>query len=181
MRRHLGFAAALAAALWVSLGAAGARAQWITVAPPDGGFSVLMPGQAQFQLKTQPRLTTRIWIVSNDALLVVTGVTDYSGGVRNVNGELNADMNNFVKAVSGTVHSHRRLTFAKAPDGPLPALDFTFVSPKGSGESLLVVSGDRAYQVVVRSAPGHDGRAEIARVLKSFRITARKWHAPAAK
>jgi hypothetical protein len=38
------------------------------------------------------------------------------------------------------------VTFSKAPDGPLAAVDFTFTDAAGPGRSLVVVSGDRAYQ-----------------------------------
>jgi hypothetical protein len=40
-----------------------------------------------------------------------------------------------------------------------------------------VVSGDRAYQVVVRAENGYDGKADMARVINSLRITqpARHW------
>ena len=49
--------------------------------------------------------------------------------------------------------------------------------PSGNGELLIVVSGDRTYQVVVRSPFGHDDKAGMARVLNSFRISqpSRHW------
>jgi hypothetical protein len=62
----------------------------------------------------------------------------------------------------GTLKAQTRVTFSNAPDGLLPAVDFTFTDAAGPGRSLVVVSGDRAYQVVVRAENGYDGTADMA-------------------
>ena len=110
-------------------------------------------------------------------MFVLIGVTDYDAHI-NTELELELDVKNFITADQGSaLKSQKRLTFSKAPDGPLPAAEFTFTDRAGNGESLIVVSGDRTYQVVVRSPFGHDDKAGMARVLNSFRISqpSRHW------
>jgi hypothetical protein len=176
MRKHVWFAIVLAAALLILLPAAEASAQWVTVAPPDGGFSAVLPGQPEIKHTTKPKVDTRIWIVRTGKLLGLVGVTDYDAHI-DAERELELDVKNFLTSDGGTLKAQKRLTFTKAPDGPLPAVDFTFTDAAGPGESLVVVSGDRAYQVVVRAENGYDGRADTARIISSFRITqpSRHW------
>jgi hypothetical protein len=167
---------ALSAALSVLFPTVKARAQWVTVAPPEGGFSAAFPAQAEFrQLPPKPKVDTRVWLENNGELLAIVGVTDYDAHI-DAELELELDVKNFVTSDKGTLKSQKRLTFSKTPDGPLQAVYFTFSDAAGSGESLVVVSGDRAYQVVARAANGYDGGADMARVIDSFRITVPSRH-----
>jgi hypothetical protein len=169
MNRQVWFAVALAAALAVIFPAAGA-AQWVTVTPPEAGFSADFPATPESSSdSSKPRVHTRFWL-NKSGLFVLIGVTDYDAHI-NTELELELDVKNFITADQGsTLKSQKRLTFSKAPDGPLPAAEFTFTDKAGNGESLIVVSGDRTYQVVVRSPFGHDDKAGMARVLNSFRV-----------
>ena len=171
------FMIALSAVLSVLFPADKARAQWVTVAPPEGGFSAVLPAQAEFRhLPPKPKVDTRVWLEDNGQLLSLIGVTDYDAHI-DTERELELDVKNFLTSDKSTLKSQKRLSFSKAPDGPLQAVHFTFTDAAGTGESLVVVSGDRAYQVVVRAENGYDGRADMARVIKSFRITvpSRRW------
>jgi hypothetical protein len=170
MRKHGWFAIALSAGLAVLLPATEASAQWATVAPADGGFSAVLPGRAEFRrLPAKPKVDTRVWLVHDAKLFSLIGVTDYDAHI-DTERELELDVKNFLTSDGGTLKSQKRLTFSKAPDGPLPAVSFTFTDAAGPGESLVVVSGDRTYQVVVRAENGYDGRADTARIINSFRI-----------
>jgi hypothetical protein len=140
MRTHVWFAIALASALSVLLPAAEASAQWVTVAPSDGGFSVVLPGQPEIKHPTKPKVDVRIWIVRTGKLLDLVGVTDYDAHI-DAERERELDVKNFLTSDGGTLKSQKRLTFTKASDGPLPAVDFTFTDAAGPGESLVVVSG----------------------------------------
>ena len=175
MRKHIWFGLALAAA--VLLPTVQASAQWTTVAPADAGFSVVFPGPAEFKrLPPKPKVDTRVWVNNKSKLFVIVGVTDYDARI-NAERELELDVKNFVASDGGSLKSQKPLTFSNAPDGPLPAVYFTFTDAAGSGESLVIVSGDRAYQVVVRAENGYDGKADTARIINSFRITqpSRHW------
>jgi hypothetical protein len=166
----------LSAVLSVLFPAVKAQAQWVTVAPPEGGFSAVLPAPAEFKsLPPQPKVETRVWFEHDSKLFGLIGVSDYDAHI-DPERELELDVKNFLTSDGGTLISQKRLTFKKAPDGPLPAVDFTFSDAAGPGESLVVVSGDRAYQVVVRAENGYDGRADMARIIKSFRITVPSRH-----
>ncbi len=109
-------------------------------------------------------------------MLSLIGVTDYDAHIDSER-ELELDVKNLLASDTGTLKSQKRVTFSRAPDGPLPAVTFSFTDAAGVGESLVVVSGDRARQVVVRAHNGYDGSADAARVINSFRITqpSRHW------
>jgi hypothetical protein len=114
--------------------------------------------------------------VHDAKLFSLIGVTDYDAHM-DTERELQLDVKNFLASDGSTLKSQKRLTFSMAPDGPLPAVSFTFTDAAGPGESLVVVSGDRTYQVVVRAENGYDRRADTARIINSFRITqpSRHW------
>jgi hypothetical protein len=177
MRKRVWFGIVLSVASPVLLPAAEASAQWVTLAPPDGGFSAELPARAEFRrLPAKPKVHTRVWLVHDAKLFSLIGVTDYDAHIDSER-ELELDVKNFLTSDGGTLKSQQRLTFTKAPDGPLPAVSFTFTDAAGPGESLVVVGGDRAYQVVVRAENGYDGRADMARIINSFQITqpSRHW------
>ena len=169
-------AVALAAALAVLFPAASASAQWVTVSPPEAGFSADFPATPESSSdSSKPRVHTPFWL--NNGLFVLIGVTDYDAHI-NTELELELDVKNFITADRGsTLKSQKRLTFGKAPDGPLPAAEFTFTDKAGNGEPLIVVSGDSTYQVAVQSPFGHDDKGGMARVLNFFRISqpSRHW------
>jgi len=177
LHKHVWFGIVLAAALSVLYPAAAARAQWVTVAPPESGFSALLPGAPEYRhLPAKPKVDTRVWLVHDAKRFFLIGVTNYDAHI-DADLELELDVKNFLTSDKGTLKAQTRVTFSKAPDGPLPAVDFTFTDAAGPGRSLVVVSGDRAYQVVVRAENGYDGTADMARVINSFRITrpSRHW------
>ncbi len=177
MHKHVWLGIALSAAASVLLAATEASAQWVTVAPADGGFSAVLPGPAEFKrLPAKPKVDTRVWLVHDAKRFSLIGVTDYDAHI-DAERELELDVKNFLASDKGTLKAQTRVTFSRAPDGPLPAVDFTFTDAAGPGRSLVVVSGDRAYQVVVRAENGYDGSADMARVINSFRITqpSRHW------
>jgi hypothetical protein len=177
LRKHVWFGIVLAAAASVPYPAAAVSAQWVTVAPQESGFSALFPATPEFRhITSKPKVDTKIWINDNGKVLSLIGVTDYDAHIDSER-ELELDVKNFLTSDGGTLKSQKRMTFSKAPDGPLPAVEFTFTDAAGAGESLVVVSGDRTYQLVVRAHNGYDGSVDTARVINSFRITqpSRHW------
>jgi hypothetical protein len=170
MRRHFVLATALAAALSTLVVATAAQAEWATIAPPDSGFSAVFPDAPQMKTAKAEGADTRIWLTRTTDLLCLTGATDYAGHI-DAERELELDMKNFLTQVKGIALSQKRSLYHKAPDGPLPSLDFTFTTDWGTGEALVVVSGDRAFQIVAIARKGYDGKADIARIVKSFTIT----------
>lgn len=171
MKQYRALAFALSLALSAALAARPAQAAWTRVSPPEGGFSVSFPAPAEKQVVKKEHTVTQIWLVRTDGLTALAGVTDYDVHI-DTERELTLDMQNFLKAMEGTVGSQKRGKFTRTPAGALPSLDFTFVTSEWTGESIIVVDGDRAYQLVVMGRKGQDRRADIAHVLNSYKITA---------
>jgi hypothetical protein len=163
--------AGLAVVAGVSLAGSAAHAEMRTFAPSDAGFSVLFPGTPQMERRQEPQADTWLWSARREKFLCVVGLTDYAGHIEEPQAELDLDMNNFLKKTQGSLQTQKDLSFVDAPDGPLPARDFTFSTPTTDGESLIIISGDRAYQLVVVFAKGEDGAGDAARILQSFKIT----------
>src|SRR5262249_31481042 len=137
------FAVALAA--FALLFACSAQAAWVKVEPADAGFSVFFPATPTSATEQKPRVVTRIWNARAGKLICLIGVSDYDAHVE-AERELELDMQNFLKQTQATATSQERVTFRDAPDGPLPALKFSFSKSGYTGQSLVVVAGDRSYQ-----------------------------------
>jgi hypothetical protein len=151
-----------------------ANAEWIKVEPPDAGFSIFLPATPKLETKEDPsRTRSRIWVARAGTMLCLMGETDYYAPFDKEK-ELDLDMKNFLKAIDGTATAHETVSFRDAPDGPLPALRFSFTKPGWTGRSLVVLAGDRVYQAVAMSSAGADAK-DLARCL-AFKVTAKSPH-----
>ena len=159
------------------LGTSAAQTAWVKLEPADAGFSVFFPVTPTFNTDDKPGSVTRVWTARAGKLVCRIVVVDYKGRVA-ADEELEADMTNFLKAVEGTATSKQKLSFGDAPDGPLPALRFSFTMAGWTGQSLVVVAGDRTYQAVGIAEAGSDTK-DLARCV-AFKVTAkpRHWQAP---
>jgi hypothetical protein len=176
MQRKLRLAVVLTSlsALW---GSNSAQADWLKLEPADAGFSVSFPAKPTAETKEKPTSVTRLWTVRAGHLVCIFGVTDYKGHI-DAERELDGDMTNFLKSIEGTATSQQKLSFRDAPDGPLPALQFSFTRPGWTGRSLIVVSGDRSYQAAAFAEVGSDAK-DLTRCI-AFKVTVKSphWQAP---
>jgi len=155
-----------------------ANAEWVKLEPPDAGFSVFLPATPKLETKEEPSRThSRIWIARVGSILCLMGTTDYYAPF-DKEVELDLDMKNFLKAIDGTATAQEKVSFRDAPDGPLPALRFSFSKTSWTGRSLVVLAGDRVYQAVGMSSAASDAK-DLARCV-AFKITAKSphWQAP---
>jgi hypothetical protein len=107
LHKHVWFGIVLAAALSVLYPATEASAQWVTVAPADGGFSAVLPGRAEFKrLPAKPKVDTRVWLVHDAKRFFPIGVTDYDAHI-DAERELELDVKNFL-ASDGARSKRRR-------------------------------------------------------------------------
>ncbi len=169
MRGILRFAI-VTSALSVLLASNAARAEWVKVEPPDGGFSMFFPGTPTAKTSKKPESVTHIWSARVGKIVCSIGVTDYNGRL-DAEQELQLDMENFLKQIQATATSQQKLSFRDAPDGPLPALRFSFTRSGWTGQSLVVVAGDRSYQVAALAETGSDTK-DLARCI-AFKVTAK--------
>ncbi len=172
MRWNLQFAAGLVAVSALCASAA-ARAEWVKLEPPEGGFSVFFPGTPTAKTNEKPESVTHLWSVRAGKIVCSIGVTDYNGRL-DAEQELRLDMENFLKQIQATATSQKKLSFSDAPDGPLPALQFSFTRTGWTGQSLVVVTGDRSYQVAALAEAGSDTK-DLPRCL-ALKVTANSRH-----
>lgn len=163
--------------LWALFGSNSAKAAWVKVEPADAGFSVFFPATPTMTKNEKPGAVGRTWVARAGNILCVIGVTDYSAHI-DAEEELDLDMKNFLKAIEGTATAKQKMSFRDAPDGPLPALQFSFSKTGWTGRSLVVVAGDSSYMAAALGSAGFDPK-DVARCL-AFKVTAksRHWQAP---
>lgn len=159
--------------LWALFGSNSAKAAWVKVEPADGGFSVFLPATPTMTTKDNSGAVSRTWVARAGNISCVMAVTDYSERL-NADTELELDMTNFLKGIEGTATAKQKLSFRDAPDGPLPALRFSFSRTGMTGQSLIVVAGDRGYMAAALGSAGSDPK-DIARCV-AFKITAKSRH-----
>ena len=154
-----------------------AQADWVKLEAADAGFSVSFPGTPTLQTTEKPASVTRLWSARVGKILCLIAVTDYNAHI-DAEKELTLDMANLLKEIKGTATSQQKSNFRDAPDGPLPALQFSFTMAGWTGQSLVVVAGDRAYQATAVAAVGSDTK-DLPRCL-ALKVTAksRHWQAP---
>jgi hypothetical protein len=150
---------------------ASAGAELITFAPPEGGFSVLLPAEPRMERTQDASSDMRLWKLTGSPFGFIIAVGDYTAHLQ-ADPVLDYYMAKFLEGAGGTSKSQEHMQFAGAPDGPLPALDFTFAMKTVEGESLVVVSGDRTYQIAIMYPRDYDAGEYVQRILKSFKITA---------
>lgn len=127
-----------AVAVATLLGASDALAQ-ATVAPADGGFSAVFPVPPEEKpIQSADGIgpvTGVVWVVRADDVAYVVDYADYAHDV-DVDGELDADAQNFAQQLAATVTSSARRQVTRAGAGPLPGLDFSVEGTKVSGAGI---------------------------------------------
>jgi len=89
-----------------------------------------------------------------------------------IEGELAADRDNFVKGVGATVTSSKRTTAARGKGPDLPALLFDASMPTYDWRSLVVIDGQAVYEVA-GGVPKGGETADLDRCVKNFALTPR--------
>jgi hypothetical protein len=162
------------ALILVTAGIAAAQsANWFKFVAPDGSFSVSLPitPKAVTQTKDNPvgQIITNIWLANVDSGLYAVGVTDYPVDV-NTQKELDADRDNFLKAVDAKLVSESDFIFASNGTG-YPSKEFTGVSTDGAytyKSRIFVVSSRRVYQIVAREETATLNIERVNNFLLSF-------------
>ena len=176
--------AVLLAGLALSIGAAAAAAPsaWTHYSSDEFGFAALFPATPKVETENKPvQVNDQNYVITlhtvlakgaNGALcLVVQSIYNWP---IDVEGELIADRDNFVKGVNATVTSSKR-TEARRGKGPaLPALLFDATTPSYDWRSLIAVDGQTIYEVAGGVPKSGGDAADLDRCVKNFALTARK-------
>lgn len=165
------FSLLLAAALATAL-PAGSQVPFTS---SEGGYSIVFPVQPKDQPSTGYRSKTALHIAVDDKALFIAGDTIYEDEM-NVEQELKADVDNFIKAISGAkLTAQKRGEFLAASGDMLPAIEYSMDADRMTGNGVVVVTGSHTVCLFFAAAlKPADRRAAIDRFLASAKIEKRK-------
>jgi len=144
---------------------------WIRFESRVGQFTVLVPQMPSQKLEIQQSnagpSTTHLFTAQLKETVFVVGWVDYDKKFKVVaQNELNANRDNFIKQIKGTLVSSKDTTF----DGH-QSLEFTAETGNTIYRSRVLIVGRRPYQVTTGTTKGIDDSANITRFFESFKIT----------
>ena len=169
MKRYAAVLLILLAAICVA-GFQGAG-EWIKFESPQGLFSVLMPVQPTEQKGTTESpygpYTTNLYLSKGKGEMYMAGWVDYDPKYTfEVQKELEANRDNFAKAIKGTVGSTTPITFKGNP-----GIEFDGTTPDYAFRSRVYIVGKRPYMLVAAFPAGGEGAPNINKFLSSFELT----------
>jgi len=164
----------LAAAALLSLAFQTTPDGWLKLTSDEGRFSILMPGpdapKDMAQTKTDPKMgtyTVHLFARKADKGFFMAGWVDYAPTVNlDVQGEINANRDNFLKGVKARLTSERAVKL----DGLHPGIEFTAESDQASFKSRVYIVGKRPYQLIAVTFKGFDDAANVNAFFSSFQL-----------
>jgi hypothetical protein len=169
-RRALPLLGALFAALAVaSLGAA-ALADIVTFAPAGEHLSVQLPANPDRKDTESEGTKIREWTATDNGFFYLVQHGVHPGAVF-APSQMQADLNDFVTSTKCTVSTQQNAT-VPGPDGPLPALRFSFKMPSGApGEGLWTIMGDEAFGALILDQSKAGRQQQMDAFIVSLRVT----------
>jgi hypothetical protein len=144
------------------------------LAPTDGGFAVMVPGQAEEQTYNKDQVfTSKIYTVivkdgATGRAIYLAGVGDYVSTIKfDPAAELNQNRDNFIKGLPGMklVESHNTTL-----DGRL-GIEFTGESERATVSCRFYLKGNRVFQLAAMVFKGYDEKKNVAKFFDSFAFT----------
>jgi hypothetical protein len=157
----------------------GAQAQWQEYTSADGDFSFSMSAKPQEERKagTHYNLPSESLLYVSRARnigFVFAGRTRYHADARIVSkDELQANADNFSKAINGKLISQRFFTWSGSGGASYEAHESTIDSERGTFRQLYVIDGKTVYGVIA-GPKNSDNEAEIDRFFSSLRVIKRR-------
>jgi hypothetical protein len=177
MRRWM-IAPAVLALVLGALPSAAQQAGWVSFSPPDGRFSIRLPEPPQLMTEqsADPRLptplTSHTFMSIDGRRYYVVSYVDYPAGFKgDVELELNASRETFVKKVNGTLVGSKRVSYQRGND-TLPAEEFTATEGDKEHTVLTIIDKERPYQVVavIPKDEAKEAAADVKAYFDSFKI-----------
>ena len=141
---------------------------WTTFNSATGKFSVLVPSEPTMQTdtsKSYPYYTTNLFISKTQTDLFVIGWVDYENSYKfDAQTELEANRDNFIKGISGTLVSTANTKF-----NGYQALEFVAQSGSFYWTSKVFLVGRRPYQLLAGSNTGKASKDE-SKFYNSFSV-----------
>jgi hypothetical protein len=156
----------------------GAQAQWQEYTSADGDFAFSMPGKPQEQRQTGTHYNlpsqSLLYVAKTSSIpFVFAGRTKYHNDANvPLRGELQANADNFAKAVNGKLISQRFFTWTNVGGATYEAHESTIEAERGSFRQLYVIDGKTVYGVIA-GPKSSANEAEIDRFFGTLRIIKR--------
>ncbi len=145
MRRSSAYCLAVLFIVAAAAVAQQATEQWVSFSAPDKSFSVLFPDQPRLNETKDAHAHNYIWLYAVPGQRVfLAGNTDYDFAF-DIEQELKADQDNFLKAVHARLVTSKRFEFERGPNDKLQAIEFTGESPDYNFKGGAIVENRRAY------------------------------------
>ena len=146
------------------------RDSWITFNSELGRFTVLLPQTPGEKTETVQSnvgpYTTHLFSARSKGTIFAVGWVDYDRSFNfGSQSELNANRDNFIKGIKGTLVSSNYSIF----DG-YQSLEFTAETNDTIYKSRVFIVGRRPYQLITGTLKGVDDAAHTTRFFESFKI-----------
>jgi len=143
---------------------------WVRFNSELGRFTVMLPQNPIEKTETVRSnvgpYTTHLFSVRSVKTVFLVGWVDYAPSFNFVaQSELNANRDNFVKAINATVLSTNNTKI----DG-YQSLEFTAETTDTVYRSRVYIVGRRPYQLIAGTLKGTDDEANVTRFFESFKI-----------
>ena len=174
---------ALSIALALSAGVAfAAQTKWATYSSTAFGFGGLFPvtpdvktdnSKVQFNGKTYTVTMHTISAKGANGSICLVVHAIYKWPI-DIEPELIADRDNFMKGISASVTTSKRTTSSRGKGTALPALLFGATSATYDWSSLIVIDGQNVYEVAGGVPKAGGQRADLARCVDGFALLVQK-------
>ncbi len=148
-----------------------AQAGWLMYESPDYGFSALFPRTPSRQEQTSNEVVFTSFKAGNDAASCFVMVMQYPRAV-DANNELLAIREASSKGMKATVSGSKSRMIARGEE-QFAALEFEGDSEGRAFRSLIVIDGQRGYQVLAAVSKVDGDTAELEACIGGFVLTPR--------
>lgn len=152
----------------VSTGAAAAQKEWGQVEEKALGYSAVFPEAPKPDVRVEQGVTVKSNVGTAPGMLCLVEMGDYGQHI-DAPAELAASRDNFVNGVGATVSTQKRTSFQR-DSVSLPALEFDASNPTIKFRSIIVVDGQRVYQVTGGMPKEGGNEANLEHCVRGFRL-----------
>jgi hypothetical protein len=141
--------------------------EWIKLAPPGGGFSVMMPIKPNESMETKENYTVHSYGAATANTIFIAVYVDYAPSVKlNDAAELVANRDNFLKGLNARLISSKEIKL----DGR-SGLEFIAEDDRRSYKSRVYILGNRVHQIATAVFKDSDDTEKVDRFFASFAFT----------
>ena len=149
-------------------------AQASKVTSSEGGYSVIFPAPASRQAgpsQTERGITysSEMYTATLEGQMFITVFTKYEGATINTEKELQANVDNFVKGISGTGTTTKSIQYT-SPWRTIAGIEFTCQTAEISAHGKFFVAGPEVWGIVYGARKGSESDVTKEQFFRSLEI-----------